>query len=50
VETVPDDDWQECAETIKDGDNGNLYTAMQPALDIFSGFLDIGPSVVTGSG
>jgi hypothetical protein len=40
-ETIPNDDRQECAEAVKNGNDRDLDDAMDPALDILGCFLNI---------
>jgi hypothetical protein len=47
VEPIPDNDGQECAEPIQNCDNRDLDDTMDPALDVVSGFLNIGFPVMS---
>lgn len=42
LEPVSDDDWQESTKPVKNCDDSDLYTAMDPALDVLGGLFDVG--------
>lgn len=46
MESVLDDKRQECTETVKNGDDGNLADTVKPGLDVPKGKLDILPLVM----